>query len=127
MSAKRARASSKQSKATKKGATAGDARKLLLALPGVEEGPCYGTPGWRVKKRFLARLKEDGETLVVKVGDEERDILMAADPETFFTTPHYFGYPTVLIRLPKIGRELLGEVLERAWQRVAPKSLQSAR
>lgn len=103
--------------------TVGDARRLLLALPGVEEGPCYGTPGWRVKKRFLARLKEDGETLVVKVGDEERDILLAADPEVFFLTPHYFGYPTVLIRLPKIRKELLHEVLQRAWQRIAPKRL----
>ena len=108
--------------------TADDARRLLLALPGVEEGPCYGTPGWRVKKRFLARLKEDGETLVVKVGDEERDILLAADPEVFFLTPHYFGYPTVLIRLPRISKQLLGEVLRRAWRRIAPKKLvESAR
>jgi hypothetical protein len=60
---------------------------------------------------------------VVKVGDEERDILLAADPEVFFLTPHYFGYPTVLIRLPKIPKELLGEVLLRAWRRIAPKSL----
>ena len=111
----------------KRGVTSDDARRLLLALPGVEEGPCYGTPGWRVKKRFLARLKEDGETLVVKVGDEERDILMAADPEVFFLTPHYFGYPTVLIRLPKIGKELLREVLERAWRRIAPKRLPARR
>ena len=60
---------------------------------------------------------------MVKVGDEERDILLAADPEVFFLTPHYFGYPTVLIRLPKIRKELLGEVLLRAWRRIAPKSL----
>jgi hypothetical protein len=110
----------------RKRVTAEDARRLLLALPGVEEGPCYGTPGWRVKKRFLARLKEDGETLVVKVGDEERDILLAADPDVFFLTPHYYGYPTVLIRLPKIRRRLLGEVLQRAWRRVAPTKLSRA-
>lgn len=110
-----------------KGVTEDDARRLLLALPGVEEGPCYGTPGWRVKKRFLARLKEDGETLVVKVGDEERDILMAADPKTFFITDHYVGYPTVLVRLSNVRLELLKEVLERAWQRAAPKRLLLAR
>ena len=34
------------------------ARRLLLALPGVEEGPCYGTPGFRVRGKFLARLRE---------------------------------------------------------------------
>jgi len=105
--------------------TEDDARRLLLALPGVEEGPCYGTPGWRVRKRFLARLRDGGTVLVVKVGDEERDILMAADPKTFFITDHYVGYPTVLVRLANVRLELLREVLERAWQRAAPKSLLS--
>lgn len=110
-----------------KGVTEHDARRFLLALPGVEEGPCYGTPGWRVKKRFLARLKEDGDTLVVKVGDEERDILMAADPKTFFITDHYVGYPTVLVRLSSVRKDVLREVLERAWRRVAPKRLLAER
>jgi hypothetical protein len=105
--------------------TEDDARRLLLALPGVEEGPCYGTPGWRVKKRFLARLRDDGTVLVVKVGDEERDILMAADAKAFFITDHYVGYPTVLVRLANVRKELLREVLQRAWQRAAPKSLLS--
>src|SRR5574341_2457196 len=102
-----------------KGVTEHDARRLLLALPGVEEGPCYGTPGWRVKKKFLARLRDDGATLVVKVGDEERDILMAADPKTFFITDHYVGYPTVLVRLHGVRKDLLREVLEHAWRRIA--------
>ena len=59
------------------------ARRLLLSFPGVEERPCYGTPGFRVHGKFLARLKEDGATLVVKCGDEERDFRMEADPSTF--------------------------------------------
>ena len=57
------------------------ARTILVGLPGVEEGPCYGTPGFRVKRKFLARLKEDGETLVVKCGFDERDFRMHADPD----------------------------------------------
>src|SRR5262245_27933345 len=117
----------KRGASRKKGVTVPRLRRIFGELPGVEEGPCYGTPGWRVKKRFLARLKEDGETLVVKVGDEERDILMAADPKTFFVTPHYFGYPTVLVRLPNVRLPVLREVLERAWQRAAPPKLRSAR
>ena len=55
-------------------------RRLALALPGVEEGSSYGTPGFRVRGKFLARMWEDGETLVVKCGDEERDFRMQADP-----------------------------------------------
>lgn len=98
-------------------------RRLILALPGVEEGPCYGTPGFRVRGKFLARLWEDGETLVVKCGDEERDFRMLADSGTFFITDHYRGYPTVLIHLAKVRPADLRDVLEEAWRRNAPKRL----
>ena len=98
-------------------------RRLLLALPGVEEGPCYGTPGFRVRGKFLARLREDGETLAVKCGDDERDFRMQANPITSFTTDHYRGYPTVLIRLASVDPGDLSDVLEQAWRRCAPKRL----
>jgi len=58
-------------------------RRLALGFPGVEEGLSYGTPGFRVRGKFLARLREDGNTLVVKCGDDERDFRMKADPKTF--------------------------------------------
>lgn len=98
-------------------------RRLALTLPGVEEGPCYGTPGFRVRGKFLARLWEDGEALVVKCGDEERDFRMQADPGTFLITDHYRGYPTVLIRLARVRLADLREVLEGAWRRNASKRL----
>jgi hypothetical protein len=101
-------------------------RRLALALPGVEEGPCYGTPGFRVRGKFLARLWEDGRTLVVKCGDEERDFRMQADPKTFFTTDHYRGYPTVLVRLSRIRLADLRDLLEQGWRRSAPKRLIAA-
>src|SRR5262245_35324886 len=96
-------------------------RKLFAEFSGVGQAPCCGTPGFRVQGRFLARLKEDGETLVVKCGDDERDFRIQADPETFFITDHYRGYPTVLIRLAKVRRKDLRDVLEEAWRRHAPK------
>jgi hypothetical protein len=98
-------------------------RRLALALPGVEEGPCYGTPGFRVRGKFLARLREDGATLVVKCGDDERDFRMQADPGTFFITDHYRGYPAVLVRLASVRPADLRDVLEQAWRRSAPKRL----
>ncbi len=98
-------------------------RKLVLGFPGVEEGPCYGTPGFRVRGKFLARLREDGETLAVRCGFDERDFRMQSDPETFFTTDHYQGYPTVLIRLSKVAIEDLRAVFELAWRSRAPKRL----
>jgi hypothetical protein len=98
-------------------------RRLALAFPGVEEGLSYGTPGFRVRGKFLARLWEDGETLVVKCGDDERDFRMKADPETFFITDHYRGYPTVLVRLGSVTRTDLQDVLEQAWRLNAPRRL----
>lgn len=97
------------------------ARELLLGFPGVEEGPCYGTPGFRVRGKFLARLKEDGETLAVRCGFDERDFRMRADPAVFFITDHYRGYPTVLVRLPKVRMADLRDVVELAWRLRAPK------
>jgi hypothetical protein len=100
-------------------------RRLLLSFPGVEEGPCYGTAGFRVRGKFLARLRDNDTTLVVKCGDIERDLRMQADPDTFFTTDHYRGYPTVLVRLDSVTRDDLREVLEVAWLRSAPKRLRA--
>ena len=102
-------------------------RRIALALPKVEEGTSYGTPAFRVGKKFLARLWEDGEVLVVKIGFDEREILMKADPETFFITDHYQGYPSVLVRLASVDPDDLREVLEQAWRFNAPSRLVAAR
>jgi hypothetical protein len=101
-------------------------RRLALAFPGVEEGLSYGTPGFRVRGKFLARMWEDGEILVIKCGDDERDFRMKADPETFFVTDHYRGYPTVLVHLSRVREADLQAVLEEAWRRQAPKRLVKA-
>lgn len=105
------------------GVTFQKVRRMMLAFPGVEEGTCYGTLAFRVKGKFLARLREDGETLVIKCGDDERDRRMALDPETFFTTDHYDGYPSVLVCLTTVAVDDLREVLEQAWRLNAPKRL----
>jgi hypothetical protein len=102
-------------------------RRIALALPEVEEGTSYGTPAFKVKGKFLSRLKEDGETLVVKIDFDERDILMAANPETFYITDHYRGYPAVLVRLATVDPDDLRELFEGGWRLVAPKRLVAAR
>ena len=102
-------------------------RRLALALPEVEEGTSYGTPAWKVRKKSFARLREDRETLVVHVDLGEKEMLMAAEPDIFFETPHYHGYASVLVRLAAIGADELAEVLEDSWRRKAPKRLVAAR
>lgn len=98
-------------------------RRIALSLPVVEEGTSYGTPGFRVKGKFMARFWEDGETLVVKCGHVESEFWQKSEPETFFITDHYKGYPAVLVRMSKVREEDLREVIEQAWRFQAPKRL----
>jgi hypothetical protein len=109
--------------AARPGVSVETARRLLLSFPGVEEGPCFGTAGFRVRRKFLARLRDQDTVLVVKCGDNERDFRMQADPSTFFTTDHYRGHPTVLVRLASVQETDLSEVIEEAWRRIAPARL----
>lgn len=98
-------------------------RSLALALPETEEGTSYRTPAFRVHGKFFARLWEDGETLVLKISFDAREILLGADPETFYITDHYRNYPSVLVHLSKIHPDRLREVIEEAWRFNAPKKL----
>jgi hypothetical protein len=89
-------------------------RKVALSFPGVEEGTSYGTPAFRLKKRLLARLHQDGESIMLKIGFEAREHLMRADPETFFITDHYRNYPSVLARLDRLSPDDLRKLLAKA-------------
>jgi hypothetical protein len=100
-----------------------DVRRLVLALPRVVEGTSYRTPAFRVGKKFLLRLKEDGVTIAIKMSFDDRDYLMGARPQTFFVTDHYRPYPAVLVRLRKIRESQMRDVLQRSWEFVTKKRL----
>ncbi|MGH2968347.1 MAG: MmcQ/YjbR family DNA-binding protein [Solirubrobacteraceae bacterium] len=99
-----------------------DVRELALALPETTEKPSYGTPGFRVRDRLFARMREQRDVLVVWVANlDEKEFLIGAEPAKFFTTPHYDGYPMVLVRLPAVDRDELAELLTESWRLRAPK------
>jgi hypothetical protein len=105
-----------------------DLLELARELPGVEEGTSYGTPSLKVRKKFLCRLRTDPDALVMRVIDlQEQEALVKGQPEVFFLTPHYEGYPYVLIRLEQIEHTMLAELLEDAWRTQAPKTLVTQR
>jgi hypothetical protein len=105
-------------------ATEDDARRIALSLPATTERPSYGTPGFRVKDKLFARMHDLPETLVVWVQDmTEKEVLLASAPETFFETPHYHGYPMLLVRLPAIELDELTEVITDSWRARAPRRL----
>ena len=74
----------------------------------------------------MTRLWEDGEVLVILVEPDTRDLCIASNPDTFFTTDHYRGYPAVLVHLSRVEREDLYDLLEESWRRSAPKRLLTA-
>ncbi len=64
------------------------------------------------------------DVLAVRVaGQAEKEMLLASDPDKFFTEPHYDGYPAVLIRLPAVQADELRELITDAWRCQAPQSL----
>lgn len=91
-------------------------RRIALALPKTEERTCYGTPGFYVRKKIFARLLEDGDSVVVKIDYERRDVLMKVDPKAYFITDHYRNYPMMIVRLSKVDQADLQELIEGAWQ-----------
>ena len=102
-------------------------RRLLLSLPEVEEGTGHGRPAWRVRGKFFAGLRDGGASAVLKVDKGEKQLLMEAEPETFFETPHYEGSGYFLVRLRVIEEDELAEAVEDAWRLAAPRRLVRAR
>ena len=100
-----------------------DVRQIALSFPGVEESTSYGTPSFKVKGKFLTRLRpEDQSIVLVDVSFDEREMLMEAEPQTFHFTAHYKDYPAVLARVGSLHPGSLRNFLERRWKKIAPKA-----
>jgi hypothetical protein len=115
-----------------------DVRRLALAIPEADERESRGHRQWRVREklfvwerplrasdlRALGDAAPDGPILGARVEHlVAKEALLADDPSVFFTTPHFEGYPAVLIRLEQIGAGLLEEVVVEAWLARAPPKL----
>jgi hypothetical protein len=100
-----------------------DVRKIALGWPEVEDGTSYGTPALKVRKKLLARLREDGDSLVMPgVPQDERDMLVERAPKVFYFTEHYRDYPMVLIRLSTAKPATVEPLLRRQWRTLASKA-----
>lgn len=100
-----------------------DVRKLALAWPEVEDGTSYGTSALKVRKKLLARLREDNDSLVMLgVPRDEREMLCESQPKVFYFTDHYRDYPIVLIRLSKAKRSHVEPFMRRRWRALASKA-----
>jgi hypothetical protein len=99
-------------------------REIMAALPQTLESTSYGTPAYKVNKKLLVRLKEDGQTLVLH--SDDRDTCLKRDPSVFFVTEHYANYPFVLVKLNKIRKDKLRAAIVQSWMELASKRLREA-
>jgi hypothetical protein len=119
-------------------ATWDDVRRIALALPQTSEQLSHGHASWRVHDKgfvwerplrrsdiqALGHDAPDGPILGARVEHlVAKEALLADDPEVFFTTPHFDGFPAVLVQLERIDLEVLEEVIVEAWLARAPKRL----
>lgn len=117
-----------------------DVRRIAKSLPGTTESKerfAFSVDNKGKPKGFVwvwlerihpkkARVPQP-EVIAVRVADQtEKAALLAADPDKFFTEPHYNGYPAVLVRLPKVTQAELRQVITEAWRCQAPPSLVAA-
>jgi hypothetical protein len=116
-------------------ADADDVRRLALALPEAEEvdydgfdfrvggkGFIWSNPDRTPARRRVLRT----DIAVVFVGDEaEKQALLLGEPDLFFTTPGYDGWPLVMLRLPQVEVDRLRELVTDAWRMRAPEEIAS--
>ena len=114
-----------------------DVRRTALSLPDTSEDPGYFAFGVLNKGKrkgiawvWIERVEPKKprvprpDVVGIRVANEsEKEALIAADPEKFFTEPHYNGFPAILVRLPAIDTDELDELLIDAWRLQAPKAL----
>jgi len=100
------------------GVTFETVREIAQTLPGAAESTSYGTPAFKVKKKLFARQHQDGESLVIGVDFDQREEMMKDAPEKFYITDHYVNYPWMLVRMSKVNRDELRDLLMGSWRRV---------
>lgn len=101
-------------------------REIGLALPGAEEGTTYRTPALKVNGQMFACIPNhksvEPHSLAVRIAFADRDELLAAEPETYYLKEHYVNYPCVLVRLARIRRDALRDLLLMAHRFVSAKA-----
>jgi hypothetical protein len=94
-------------------------RELALSLAQVEERTIHGAPSFKVRGTLLCcpaiHRSAEPDTLAVRIDDTERAKLIEANPSVYYVTDHYVKYSTVLVRLSRIDRNSLKNLLGTAW------------
>jgi hypothetical protein len=103
-------------------------RRVALALPGAYEQRSHdGRPSFRTKPRMFCWIRTEPDALVVWVESlDAKEAFIATQPKVFFTTPHYDGYPMLLVRMSAVSQKQARAAIEESWKLRAPRSLVKA-
>jgi hypothetical protein len=103
------------------------ARDIALKLPGVELAAAYGVPALKVHGKLLACIptnrSAEPDSLMVRVDFDDRAEMLAADPAVYYVTDHYVPYNAVLVRLSRINRDVLRDLLGTAHKFVTREAV----
>ena len=93
-----------------------DLRAMVLALPDTVETTSWDSPSFKVGGKVILYWNAGHDCPVFEVPVEERDFLIEADPETFFTTDHHRPWPLVLARPERLDPDWARANIERVWR-----------
>ena len=94
---------------------------LGLNLPDVAESTSWGQPNLKAHGKLWVWWSPSEDAPVFKVPFEEREMLIEAEPDTFFFTPHYRNHPSILVRPDRLDPDWARANLLRVWRAQAPK------
>ncbi|MBF0664274.1 MAG: MmcQ/YjbR family DNA-binding protein [Brevundimonas sp.] len=98
-----------------------------LGLPGAEDSTLHGGRCVRVRGHWIVNENQDSDALALALDRETVDFLMETEPQTYFQTPHFEGWPAVLVRFAAADDDRLREQIDRAWARRASTAQRRAR
>jgi hypothetical protein len=108
-----------------------DVRRIASGLDGVEEATAYGAFCLKVNKKMIAcvAINKDAEpnSLMIRMPIDQRDELIAEQPDIYYVKPHYEPYPCALVRLSKVHRDALKDLLTGAWRRASAEKTRRPR
>jgi hypothetical protein len=100
-------------------------REMALEMSCVESGTAYGAPAVKVNGNLLACVpvnkSAEPDSAAFRIDVDLRSSLIQAKPDIYYVTDHYVGYPMVLVRLSKISRREVRELLGLSWNFVSAK------
>ena len=102
-----------------------DVRKLALGFPGVKETTAWGSPAFKLGGNLVAVVpthkSAESDSLAISIDFDRRAELLEAAPETYYIKDHYANHPVVLVRLSKIDRDALRDLLGGACRFASAK------